>query len=100
MKYKNIQVESDAEVEAVQWTGKNYREMYDFLTDDINGYIQPYGENFYIDHGKVNGGLVIKTLDGAAIANIDDFIIKHSNDKFSPCNSDIFSKTYKLVLSL
>ena len=34
------------------------------------------GTNFYIDHSKVEGGLIIKTLEGEHLANIGDWIIK------------------------
>lgn len=84
-------------IEAVQWKGNNHREMYDFLTGDIDGYIQASGDNFYIDHDKVVGGLVIKTLEGEHIASTGDFIIKGVNGEFYPCKPDIFEKTYELV---
>lgn len=84
-------------IEAKQWKGNNHREMYDFLTDDVDGYIQASGDNFYIDHDKVVGGLVIKTLEGEHIANSGDFIIKGVNGEFYPCKPDIFEKTYEIV---
>jgi hypothetical protein len=84
-------------IEAVQWTGKNHREMYDFLTDDINDYIKPNGDNFYIDHNKIRGGLIIKTLEGEHVASIGDFIIKGVNGEYYPCKPDIFEKTYELA---
>lgn len=53
------------------------------------------GENFYIDHEKTKGGLIIKTLEGEHIATIGDFIIKGVNGEFYPCKPDIFEKTYE-----
>ena len=86
-------------IDAVLWTGKNHREMFDLLTNsmfhDVPMTIS--GKNFYIDHEKVEGGLVIKTLEGEHIASIGDFIIKGVNGEFYPCKPDIFFKTYEIV---
>nr|DAZ33372.1 MAG TPA: PGDYG protein [Caudoviricetes sp.] len=87
------------EIEAVQWTGLNHREMFDFLTNGQfqDCYMTTFGENFYIDHNKVRGGLVIKTLEGEHIASIGDYIIKGVHGEFYPCKPDIFEKTYESV---
>ena len=84
-------------IEAVQWTGKNHREMYDFLEGKPDGYIEAFGKNFYIDHDKVYGGLIIKTLEGEHIASIGDYIIKGVQGEFYPCKPDIFEQTYEKV---
>ena len=96
-------------IEAVEWTGENHREMYSFLTNDVEGYMQPIsfqfigvllvgsGKTFYIDHSKVKGGLVIRTLEGEHIASIGDYIIKGVKGEFYPCKPDIFHKTYEKV---
>jgi hypothetical protein len=83
-------------IEAMQWTGKNHREMFDFLTwnEFDKQYMTGSGEYFYIDHSKVNGGLVIKTLEGEHIATIGDYIIKGVKGEFYPCKPDIFEMTY------
>mgnify|MGYP001154092603 CR=1 FL=1 len=73
-------------IEAVKWDGKNHREMRNFL-----------GDNFYIDHEKVTGGLVIKTLEGDHLASIGDYIIKGVKGEFYPCKPDIFKLTYEEV---
>lgn len=74
MKYRKKPVVIDA----LQWTGTNHREMFDFLTDYqcTDQYMSAEGKNFYIDHWKVPGGLVIKTLEGEHLANIGDYIIR------------------------
>lgn len=84
-------------IEAIQWTGKNHREMFDFLTnyEFVNEFISNNGDNFYIDHSKVEGGLVIKTLEGEHIASIGDYIIKGIQGEFYPCKPDIFVDTYE-----
>ena len=84
-------------IEAVQWTGKNHREMFDFLTGKIDKPIETSGENFYIDHERVIGGLVINTLEGEHFASIGDYIIKGVQGEFYPCKPDIFKETYEEV---
>lgn len=87
------------EIEAIEWTGKNKREMFDFLTngEKKDEYMTAHGENFVIDHTAVRGGLVIKTLEGNHLANIGDYIIKGVAGEFYPCKSDIFNATYERV---
>lgn len=85
------------EIEYVLWTGNNHREMWNFLTGKTTEYISASGDNFYIDHDRVGGGLIIKTLEGEHIASIGDYIIKGVNGEFYPCKPDIFEKTYELV---
>ncbi len=84
-------------IEAVQWTGKNHRKMWDFLTGKTDSYIKASGDNFYIDHNKVVGGLIIKTLEGEHKASIGDFVIKGISGEFYPCKPDIFEKTYEVA---
>lgn len=86
-------------IEAIKWTGENHREMFNFLTNDEkkNEPLEAYGDNFYIDHDKVEGGLVIKTLEGEHIASIGDYIIKGVHGEFYPCKPDIFEETYELL---
>lgn len=99
MKYRKKPVVIDA----VQWTGTNKREIFDFL---INGNCpEEYmtsdfpivSDNFYIDNWKVPGGFVIKTLEGEHLANIGDYIIRGVCGEFYPCKPDIFRKTYDEV---
>jgi hypothetical protein len=84
-------------IEAVLWTGQNHREMWDFLTGKVDEYITASGDNFYIDHNKVDGGLIIRTLEGEHLASIGDYIIKGVNGEFYPCKPDVFAKTYEKV---
>ena len=73
--------------------------MFDFLTNYqmVNDPITTYGENFYINHERVTGGLIIKTLEGEHLASIGDYIIKGVQGEFYPCKPDIFEETYELV---
>jgi hypothetical protein len=91
-------------IEAVQWDGKNEREMFNFLTNStkIDSPVTIEEDTFRID--LVNGGcqvgnLIIKTLEGEMKASIGDFIIKGISGEFYPCKPDIFEKTYELVES-
>ena len=47
-------------IEALQWTGNNHRQMFNFLGGEDTEYMTAVGTNFYIDWNKVEGGLVIK----------------------------------------
>jgi hypothetical protein len=85
-------------IEAVQWTGKNHREMFNFLEGKPDEYIVSSGKNFYIDFNQVDGGLIIKTLEGEHIASIGDFIVKGISGEFYPVKPDIFYLTYEKVL--
>jgi hypothetical protein len=86
-------------VNFLKWTGHNHRTMYDFLTngENANSEIRMSGDNFYIDHSKVEGGLIIKTLEGEHLAKIGDHIIKGVNGEFYPCKENIFDATYKVI---
>lgn len=95
MKYRKKPVVIDA----LQWTGKNHREMFDFLTE--NSFDEEHmivnGDHFYIDHINVKGGLVIKTLEGDHVAKIGDYIIRGVKGEYYPCKEDMFHQTYEPV---
>lgn len=96
MKYKKKPVIIDA----VQWTGKNHREMFDFLTQDTfsEESMKVTGDHFYIDHSKVEGGLIIKTLEGEHLATIGDYIIRGVKGEYYPCKEDIFHQSYEIYI--
>lgn len=66
-------------IEALEWTGVNHTEMYDFIE---------------MDHFILDGEMMIKTLEGEHKASIGDFIIKGVKGEFYPCKPDIFHLTY------
>ena len=74
-------------IEAIQWTGGNPEEIYDFtgkhLTVGMN-------TDFKLT-------LEIDTLEGTMIATEGDFIIRGVNGELYPCKPDIFEKTYEGV---
>jgi len=84
-------------IEALEWDGSSHRPMFDFLDGTHRSHMAAEGANFYIDHSKVEGGLVIKTLEGEHLANIGDWIIKGVEGEFYPCKPAIFEKTYDPV---
>ena len=104
-KHKNIKYrKKPVEIEALQWTGQNHREMFNFLrrpfgiyAEDTE-YMTAAGVNFYIDFNKIEGGLIIKTLEGEHIATIGDYIIKGVKGEYYPCKEDVFNLTYEKVL--
>lgn len=69
-------------IDAVQWTGDNFDEVYEFTN-----------ETCLWDEGGL--GLIIPTLEGDHLARIGDFIIKGVHGEFYPCKPDIFEKTYE-----
>ncbi len=70
-------------IEAVQWTGNNYADIFQFI-----------GAN---DHSYTRGELVIHTLEGDMKASINDYIIKGLRGEFYPCKPDVFVQKYKEV---
>lgn len=70
-------------IEAVQWTGKNFDDIYEFTE----------GKNCHM----YNKSLVIMTLEGQMTANIGDYIIKGVQGEFYPCKPDIFEEIYEEV---
>ena len=85
------------EIDAVQWDGNNHREMFNFLGGEEADYITVSGLNFYIDWSRIEGGLIIKTLEGEHLATIGDYIIKGIKGEYYPCKPDIFEATYEQI---
>jgi hypothetical protein len=71
------------EVEAVQYTGKNINEIYNFVRKHL--------------FRDIDRNLSIQTLEGTMKATPGDWIIKGVNGEFYPCKPDIFKKTYESV---
>lgn len=69
-------------VEAVRWTGENYKEINDFCEEN----------DLWSSDKKA---LFINGLEGIMNAEIGDYIIKGVNGEFYPCNPDGFAKTYE-----
>jgi hypothetical protein len=69
-------------IEAILWTGRNIKEVLDFMA----------WRNAAHDERT---GLVIHTLEGNHYANPGDWIIKGVQGEFYPCKPDIFAATYE-----
>ena len=90
-------------VHVLKWTGKNHREMFDFLTDCQyrDQFMVATGEKFDIDHSKVFGGLIIKVDTGSPIpVNIGDYVIRAADGGFVPCEKTILNCFFKKVEDL
>jgi hypothetical protein len=68
-------------VEAIQWNGKNYHEI-----KALGGRVVSM---------ETNERLIIATLEGDHIANLNDYIIKGVKGELYPCKPDIFELTYE-----
>ena len=75
------------EVEAVEWTGENVKEITAFI---------PEGIWFMHKQGDVST-LFINTLEGQHKAIPTDMIIRGVSNEYYPCKRDIFDKTYDKV---
>lgn len=74
-------------IEAVQWTGENRKEIFDFCSLSYF--------NTELETGALK--LMIQTLEGAMEASVGDYIIKGIKGEFYPCKPDIFALTYDEV---
>ena len=86
-------------IDAVQWTGDNWQEVYDF-TKDSDGLSLTTGPHPQIEeYGHVGDKLcvTVETLEGLMTARQGDWIIKGVKGEFYPCKPDIFAATYDEV---
>lgn len=81
-------------VEAIEWTGKNLKEIIDFTgrNESAKWWSWEEFESMVKEHG-----LKIFTLEGTMLASIGDWIIKGISGECYPCKPDIFEKTYERV---
>lgn len=75
-RYRKLPVE----VEAIQWNGDNYPEIYDFVNKSINNNLgEKMNKMFMKSLGTLivnRKEIIIETLEGKMIANVGDYIIK------------------------
>ncbi len=74
-------------IEAVQYTGTNFKEILDFLGGDDER------DKIDIHHNSI----FIKTLEGDVHAKPNDWIIRGIKGEYYPCRDDIFWETYEEV---
>jgi len=77
-------------IEAIQWTGDNIKEVYDFAGASIT---IPYKDR-NVNESKI----VLHTLEGPINASVGDFIIKGIKGEFYPCRADIFEMSYEEIV--
>ena len=85
-------------IEAIQWTGKNLREVITFTDGppDTRSHHAGMAWEAYADL-VARDGLKIYTLEGKMSAAIGDWIIKGVKGEHYPCKPDIFAATYEAV---
>lgn len=71
-------------VEAIQWTGDNFDEVREFMSDS-HVIITTYNE------------LIIPTLEGDMKAPKESWIIRGTKGEYYPCRGDVFKETYEPV---
>ncbi len=84
MKYRKKPVE----IEALQWTGQNHKEVSNFCR---NSYF------FHIEIDKSSTTIYIETSKGTIIAKEGDYIIKDGKGEYYPCKEDVFNLTYDKI---
>lgn len=82
-------------IEAIQWTGKNLREVIAFTDGppDTRSMHAGMAWEAYSDL-VARDGLKIYTLEGKMLANPGDWIIRGVKGEYYPCKPDIFEATY------
>ena len=81
---KLLAVKKPIAIEAVQWTGDNYKEIQEFCgRENCNAY--PLEK------------LLIKTSEGDSIATNGDYVLKGIHGEFYPCKKRIFEESYTIV---
>jgi len=94
MKYRKKPVEIEAVL--LESSHHSIAKAFDFMGIPHRGRaIQ--SEKFYDYCKSLNGGLMIKTLEGEHFASWGDYIIKGIKGEFYPCKPDIFKLTYDKV---
>lgn len=81
---------------ALQWTGDNVRDMFDFLTEYqcTDSYVKWCGKNFTIDHSKVDGGLLLTTQNGEIPVYISDYVVMLPSKEFIRVPKEDFEKAF------
>lgn len=83
-------------IEAIQWTGKNLREVITFTDGppDTRSHHAGMAWEAYADL-VARDGLKIYTLEGKMLANVGDWIIRGVKGEMYPCKDEIFRMTYE-----
>lgn len=97
MKYAKKPVEIEATI--LEPTQQSIRRCLNFIGQEVITNCDMARDKFesYCRSIIIEGGLVIKTLEGEHIASFGDYIIKGVKGEFYPCKPDIFKLTYEEV---
>lgn len=95
MTNKNDYTKRPVTIQAVEWTGKNLREVITF-TDGPPDARTMHAQMKWEDYCDLveRDGLKIHTLEGVMSAAIGDYIIKGVKGEHYPCKPDVFHLTY------
>lgn len=74
-------------IEAIQYTGDNYKEVCEFVGSELKTPLIM----------REPGELIVETLEGNMITKVNDYIIKGIHGEFYPCKPDIFDKSYESI---
>lgn len=92
-------------IEAVQFTSKNVKEMYEFINGEksVDNTSCRMAEDRWYEYEMdlIKNGYNFKTLESdgeTQKASLNDWIIKGVNGEFYPCKPDIFEKTYERII--
>lgn len=72
-------------IEALQWTGNNVDEIYNFAKEAVTYNIMGFEE------------LMISTLEGIMHAPVGNYIIKGIQGEYYSCDPNIFEETYEKI---
>lgn len=83
-------VKKPIEIQAIHFTGVNWAECEQFMSNRTLVFPQIVMEKDHID---------IDTLEGTMRCNKGDYIIKGVKGEYYPCRKDIFEETYVEVIN-
>jgi hypothetical protein len=81
------------EIDAVQWTTDNKKEVDDFLKGSKYWFSPEIGKSLNKKYWTIS----IVTLEGVMVCGVGDWIIKGIKGEFYPCKADIFALTYEEI---
>lgn len=82
-------------IEAIQWTGENYREVWDFtggLWDRVHEEDRPF-----LDDPEADSLVYDELHSTSVLVYTNDWIIRGIKGELYPCRPDVFAATYEAV---
>ena len=93
MKYRRV----PELVDAIKWTGKNHKELYEFIGHEHDEYMHTDGANFYINN---NGSIVINRKVGSneeIVVPVNYMLIRNSLGVYKSCSLFTFENLYEEI---